>query len=91
MARRRANLASDQACSNPNLSLPKAPASYSVSVRVSVRVWDHACTALDQGEEAGEWVSEAIGQRISGRMAVFERELEPLLDLLGRPRGGGTL
>ena len=29
---------------------------------VSVRVWDHACTALEQGKEADEWVSDAVGQ-----------------------------
>ncbi len=40
------------------LRVPLAP----FGEEVPVRVWDHACTALDQGKEAGEWVSEAIGQ-----------------------------
>ena len=32
--------------------------------RSAVRVWDDACVAIDQGSEAHEWVSRAIGEAV---------------------------
>ena len=30
--------------------------------RTAVRIWDHACVGIDQGNAAGEWVSQAVGE-----------------------------
>lgn len=32
--------------------------------RTAVKVWDDACVGLDQGSEAGEWLSRAIGEPV---------------------------
>jgi uncharacterized protein len=32
--------------------------------RLTVRIWKDTCTAVDQGPEANEWLSEAIGQAV---------------------------
>ena len=42
----------------PVLRVPLEP----VGVEVPVKVWDYHCTALDQGREAQDWMSQAVGQ-----------------------------
>ena len=32
--------------------------------RITVRIWKDSCTAVDQGKEANEWLSRAIGQPV---------------------------
>jgi uncharacterized protein YcbX len=44
----------------PALRLPLEPCGEGVPVRV----WDYYCTALDQGNPAAEWVSQAVGQSV---------------------------
>ncbi|MDB6092279.1 MAG: hypothetical protein JWN85_5063 [Gammaproteobacteria bacterium] len=44
----------------PALRVPLEPCGESVPVRV----WDHSCTALDQGLTAAEWASQAVGKPV---------------------------
>jgi uncharacterized protein YcbX len=44
----------------PTLRVPLEP----TGMEVSARVWDHPCTALDQGVNAGQWLSEAVGHSV---------------------------
>ena len=46
--------------------------------RVAVRVWRDACVGVDQGEAAGEWVSEVLGERV--RLVRVAPEMQRLAD-----------
>jgi uncharacterized protein YcbX len=61
------------------LRLPLEP----VGEAVSVKVWDDRCVGLDQGDEAAEWVSAAVGDVLR-----LVRQA-PLLDRLANPQFAG--
>ncbi len=44
----------------PALSVPLAAG----GARTAVKVWDDACVGIDQGSEAREWVSRAVGETV---------------------------
>ena len=44
----------------PALSVPLGAA----GARIAVRVWDDACVGIDQGSEAEEWVTRAVGEPV---------------------------
>lgn len=44
----------------PTLAVPLDAA----GARTAVKVWDHACIGLDQGDEARDWVSRAVGEPV---------------------------
>lgn len=44
----------------PTLAVPLDAA----GVRTAVRVWDDACIGLDQGDEARDWLSRAVGEPV---------------------------
>lgn len=44
----------------PLLRVPLEP----IGAEVPVEVWDYPCMALDQGKEAQDWVSQAVGQPV---------------------------
>lgn len=47
----------------PGLSALSVPLD-TAGARTAVRVWDDACVGLDQGREACEWLSRAVGERV---------------------------
>jgi uncharacterized protein len=51
---------------------------------VSVRVWNDRCTGLDQGDDAAEWISRAVGDVLR-----LVRQ-SPLLDRLADPKFAGS-
>ena len=66
----------------PNLSplrLPLAP----IGEAVTVKVWNDHCAGLDQGDEAAEWISTAVGDVLR-----LVRQA-PLLDRLADPKFAG--
>ncbi len=50
---------------------------------ITVRVWNDTCVAQDQGDEASEWLSEAIGD------AVRLVRVGPRMDRIANPRYAG--
>src|SRR5882757_6681223 len=64
----------------PSLRLPLEPQGEAIPVRV----WDHSCTALDQGLVASEWLSQAIGQSI--RLV----RVSPLMERAANPKFAGS-
>jgi uncharacterized protein len=44
----------------PDLRVPLEPR----GAEVPVKVWDYRCSALDQGSEAEDWMSQAVGQKV---------------------------
>jgi hypothetical protein len=63
----------------PPLRLPLEPCGQSISVKV----WDDRCTGLDQGDDAAEWVSAAVGD------ALRLVRQAPLLDRFANPQYAG--
>jgi uncharacterized protein len=57
------------------LQLPLAP----MGEAVSVKVWNDRCAALDQGDEAAEWISRAVGDvlRLVRQAPLLERMADP--------------
>jgi uncharacterized protein YcbX len=57
------------------LQLPLEP----VGEAVSVKIWDDRCTGLDQGDEAAEWVSDAVGDvlRLVRQAPLLQRLANP--------------
>jgi uncharacterized protein len=55
-----------QAPGLPVLRVPLEPAREGAASRerLTVRIWKDTCTAVDQGQEANAWLSEAIGQPV---------------------------
>jgi len=47
--------------SAPGLATLSVPLGVAAA-RIAVRVWDDACVGIDQGEEAEEWVTRAVGE-----------------------------
>jgi uncharacterized protein len=65
----------------PALRVPLAPA----GEEIPVRVWDYHGTGLDQGRDAGEWVSQALGQPV--RLV----RVPPSMPRVASPKYGGTM
>ena len=61
------------------LRLPLAPAGEAVTVKV----WKDHCTGLDQGDEAAEWISRAVG----GALRLVRQA--PLLDRMADSKFAG--
>jgi len=52
--------------------------------RTAVRIWDDACVAIDQGSEAREWASSAVGE------AVRLMRVAPGMGRVANPKFAGT-
>ena len=63
-----ARIVPEVAADSLNLSAPGLPVLQvplaAGGEEVPVKVWDYECTALDQGREAEDWVSRAVGQPV---------------------------
>lgn len=65
----------------PALAVPLAAG----GARTAVKVWDDACTGLDQGSEARDWVSRAVGE--PARLI----RVAPDMGRVANPRFAGTM